>query len=57
MNDFQIGDRVYLNIPEGDGGIVIAFVVYEKHREYLVMFTDGTRQLTNTCLADSKPVI
>ena len=56
-SDYELGDRVYLNLLDSDSGVVVGYVLYEEHIEYLVMFSDSTRQVTALCLADSKPVI
>ena len=52
--EFNVGDIVYINVPEGDAGIVYALVLYSTHVEYLVRTKEGTIQLDSTSLSEDK---
>lgn len=55
---FELGETVYINLPEGERGIVFAYIVYTTHIEYLVRTVEqGIMQLEEICLSDQKPII
>lgn len=57
-NKYEIGDIVYLKVPDGDSAVINAIVLYESHIEYLVRFEDrGVSQLTEPELTDVKIIV
>lgn len=54
---FNIGDRVYLNVPEGEPGIIFAYIVYETHLEYYVRTATGLHQIEEVSLCSHKQII
>lgn len=34
--EYAIGDRVYINLTEGEEGIVCSYVLYDTHLEYCI---------------------
>lgn len=55
---FEIGEIVFINLPEGEQGIVFAYIVYNTHIEYLVRTVEqGVMQLEEVCLTDQKRII
>ena len=53
---WNIGDRVYLNTPEGKGGTIIAYMVYESHIEYMFRTNENVMQLEEVSLSDNKVI-
>lgn len=54
---YEMGQRVYINLPDGDMGIVFAYIVFETHIEYLIRTLEqGIMQLDATCLSDTRPI-
>lgn len=54
---FEIGDRVFLNIPEGDCGLVIAIVVYEDHFEYIIRTINTTLFVSGLEITNEKVIV
>lgn len=55
--EYSIGDRVFINIPEGVGGVIFAYIAYETHLEYFVRTIEGVHQLDAVSLSEDKVII
>lgn len=57
-NKYNIGQHIYLNVPDGDVGIIVALVYYSDHVEYLTRFVDGrVSQLTESEISSEKIIV
>ena len=55
--EYEIGELVYINIPEGEQGVVFAYIIYDTHIEYLIRTATGPLQIDATCIADHKRIV
>ena len=54
---FNIGDKVFLNIIDGDSGLVVAIVVYNDHCEYIIRTISGTCYVSEIEITNEKVII
>lgn len=54
---FNIGDRAYINLPDGEPVIIVGYVVYSNNIEYQVRCESGIMQLEKESLVDKKILI
>lgn len=51
---FKIKSKVFINLPDGEEGKVIGYVVYSSHIEYIVLFQDGIRYMLEDSITEEK---
>jgi len=56
--EYELEETVFLNIPNGDAGLVFAYVVYKTHLEYLIRTeSQGIMQVDGSSLVETKRII
>ena len=56
--EFEIGEKVWIQLPESPPGIVVAYVMYDTHLEYLVRTSNqGVQQLEGITLTSTPAII